>query len=873
MRRAKPKGPSEAEQARLKTDLDRARRELGKLKKDSEGDAEAAPLAQRVHELEGLKERLSKLYFTQLDENRQRAARLHEILRALSDINADRELDTLVDRIARTIQTILGFRIVFMRLREPGGARFEAVAFAGLEPTARAVLEGEPIEVDDLLSWMRPDFKVSHSFFISHKDPFSRMLPTGYVPDLGPREPWEWHAEDLLLVPLVDGHDELIGYMSVDDPVDRLVPSQETVELLEVFATHAVVAIENARLNRQIAQRTRELEDADARMQEMDELKNHFVSSVSHELRTPLTAIRAYTDTLLATGVEAVGTAKLQEFLHLVDEEAQRLTRLIESVLDLGRFDSGNRRARRETVDLAEILEEAVGVLQRTAAARQVELKVAREVADTRLDADRDQLRQLVLHLGSNAIKFTPSGGQVTLRTGGSPDMVNLEVEDTGIGIPEHALEKIFDRFYQVDSSLVRRHGGSGLGLAICKSIVEWHGGRVSARSRPDQGSCFTVVLPRHSGPRVILRPDSGLSTAARDVVRLGVEMVSEVMDASAVSLMSVEPDGGLVVQAAIGLDLHVVQHARVRAGTGVAGWVAEHRRPVCTSRPEESKIAVSGRRGYQTGTFLSVPLEAAGEVLGVINVTDPNTGLPFQVQDCHLLLELAETIAHAWKAALSVEARQAGVSTTKQALRAVLNHVRQSRRRAPQRVPLARAVARELGLDEAEASTVAFAATVHDVGMTMLDPRILEGRDPLTSEQKSQVEQHIELGDRVLEHLETMGAEGFDRLETIYRVREIVQSHHEWWDGSGYPRGLSGTVIPVGARVLAVVDAYESLVTGRPHRAAENPDAALAIVEALRERQFDPDVVQALRRAIARGAWTETPPATTNDAATRAGR
>src|SRR5262245_21529739 len=875
MRRRK-KGPSLTE-VKLKSDLLRAQQELDKARKaggtdESQPETPKGALEKRIADLEQTKERLSKLYFTQLDENRHRSARLHDILRALTAINADRDLGTLLGRMASTIQNILGFRIVFIRVREPGSTRLEAAAFAGLAATARTVLEAEPVELDDALSWMRPEFKVSHSYFISHKDPFSHLLPTGYVPELGRREPWEWHSEDVLLSPLFDGRGELLGYFSVDDPVDRLVPSQETIELLEVFGRHAVVGIENARLNHQITQRTRELEQADTRMREMEELKTQFVSTVSHELRTPLTAIRAYTDTLIATGVEAVPADKLQEFLLLVDEEAQRLTRLIESVLDLGRFDSRNRRTRRDPLDLGLLVEEAAEVLRRTATARQVELKVGRELADTRLDADRDQLRQLVLHLGSNAVKFTAPGGQVSLRTGGNAEMVTLEVEDTGIGIPEEALEKIFDRFYQVDPSLTRQQGGSGLGLAICKSIAEWHGGRVSARSEPGRGSCFTVTLPRHSGPRVILRPSSGLSDSTRDVLRLGVEMVSEVLDASAVSLMSLEADGSVVVQAALGLDPQVVRDIRVRPGVGVAGWVVEHRRPVCTSRPEVARVKGSGRPSYQTGTFLSVPLESTGELMGVLNVTEPTTGGPFEIEDCHLLLGLADAIAHAWRAAITTEAHQANVETTTHALRTVLEHVRRSRGRAPRRVSLARDVATELGLDSAEASIVAFAATVHDVGMTMVDPRILEGREALTADQQARVRAHVELGDHVLEHLETMGTNGFDRLETMHFVREIVMSHHEWWDGTGYPRGLGGTAIPTGARVLAAVDAYESLVTGRPHRPAESQAAALAVLRERSGHQFDPDVVNALERVVTRGANQQPKPADV-DTATQPGR
>jgi GAF domain-containing protein len=271
-------GPSESE-VRLRTELDRVRRELAQLKKEPVGAAapeaieSADPrLEQRIAELERTKERLSKLYFAQLDENRKRSARLHAILRVVTEINADRDLETLVQRVADTIQESLGFRLVLIRLREPGQSRLAPVAFAGLEGSARVALEAEPVSLEDLLSWTRDEFRVSRSFFIGHKHPFSRQLPAGYVPDLGRREEWEWHPEDVLLVPLTDARGEPMGYFSVDDPEDRLVPSQETVELLEVFAGHAVVAIENARLYRQLAQRTGELEEADRRMREVDEI-------------------------------------------------------------------------------------------------------------------------------------------------------------------------------------------------------------------------------------------------------------------------------------------------------------------------------------------------------------------------------------------------------------------------------------------------------------------------------------------------------------------------------------------------------------------------------------------------------------------------
>ncbi len=858
MSRRKDSGPS-PESQKLKGELDAARRELSKLKKSlgakggpaaREADpdagaaaaAENAALRERVAELDGARERLGRLYATQLEENRKRAHKLQHILRVVSDINSDLDPDTLLTRIAETIQQILGFRIVLIRVREPGTNLLRARAFAGLEAGARAHLEAEDVNLDDFLSWLKDEFKVSHSFFISHKESFNQVLPAGHVAELGPREEWEWHSHDVLLVPLYNRQGELTAYFSVDDPVDRMVPAQETVEMLEMFGHHAVVAIENARLYRQLEAHTRDLEDSSQRMKEVSALKSNFVATVSHELRTPLTAIRAYVDAMLGGPPESFDHEQISRFLRIISEETQRLARLIESVLDLSRFDSGHLRLRRQRVDMAEILSEALRVLEPVGQAGQVALKMASTATDTQVDADRDQMRQLVLHLGSNAIKFTPPGGTTTFRLDGDAREVTLQVEDTGIGIPEEALERIFERFYQVDSSLVRRYGGTGLGLAICKSIVDWHGGRVFATSQPGQGSCFTVVLQRRAGPRVVLRQQAPkLQPATEDVLRLAVEMVAEVMDARVVSLMACEPDGDLVVQAAIGLDERVVHEARIKPGRGVAGWVVEQRRPVCVTNVEaRNAVAGSRRDTYNTGTFLAVPIEGPEGLLGVLNVTDPVSQKTFGAEDCHLLLDLADRIANAWQQAQSLEANQVGVQGAATALRHLLQHVERGRRTAPDRVRLARATARELRLAEAEVGVIGFAATVHDVGMTLVGADVMDRPGLLSQDERERMQRHPELGAELLRPLEAVGA-----------VREVVLSHHEWWDGSGYPRRLQGADIPVGARVLAVVDAYESMTLGRTHKEALEPEDALAEINRRKGTQFDPDVVEAFERAL----------------------
>ncbi|HEY6866712.1 MAG TPA: ATP-binding protein [Candidatus Eisenbacteria bacterium] len=820
MKRRDPKRDAKrdpsGDEARTRGESARAPR--GGEKAETAGD-EIAQLRKQVAELTETRQRLSRLYFNQVEENRKRAQKLHQILENIGEINAGLDLDAMLPRLAETIRATLGFRVVLIRLRDPGSPVLRARAFAGIETAGREALAATDVKMEDFLSWLREEFRVSRSYFISHTNAFSETLPAGYTAELGQREEWEWHPKDVLLVPLFSRGGELIAYFSVDDPVDRLVPSTETIEMLEIFGHHAVVAIENARLYRQSERYARDLEEAGRRMQEVHALRTNFVSTVSHELRTPLTAIRAYLETLLELGQDGIPQEKLTHFLKIISEESDRLARLIESILDLNRLDAANRRKTRQSVDLAEVVHDTVRMLALPAEARHVSIKVATETADTRLNADRDQLRQLALHLGMNAVKFTPEGGTVTFAVKGDGRDVSLCVEDTGIGIPPEALSRVFERFYQVDTSPGRQHGGVGLGLAICKAIVDSHGGRLFAESTPGKGSRFTAVLPRRTAARVIVRPRPEPRPALEEVLRMAVEMVADVMNARVVSILSLEPEGDLVVEAGMGLEEAIVRDIRVKSGTGVAGWVAQHRHPVCVSRPQDkAEVNGSGRAHYSSGTFLSVPLEGREGPIGVLNVTDPVSSASFRAEECHLLLQLAERVAVAWESARHADAAgsngDGGQSFDEVAheLRDALEQVGTGHESAD-RARLARSLARAIGLTESEIGAISYAASLDD------------GDSP---------------GD----------GEGPPRaLESMSLVRDVLLSQHEWWDGTGYPRGLKAVDIPIGGRILAVVDAYERMTAGRPNRPARPKEEALEEIRRLRGRQFDPAVVDGFER------------------------
>lgn len=242
----------------------------------------------------------------------------------------------------------------------------------------------------------------------------------------------------------------------------------------------------------EVGRLARTFDEMIARLEEAFHRQRQFTADASHELRTPLTAIKGQVEVALTRPREQ---AAYQEVLHSVNEEIDRLIRLVGSLLTLTRADAGQVPITLESNDLDELVGAAVEQVRPVAGQRGLDLSVVPGPSVT-LKADQDLLLQLLLNLLDNAIKYTPAGGRVIAGWGTNGKQAELWVRDTGVGIsPEH-LPRIFDRFYRVDKARSRSDGGAGLGLSICRWIAEAHGGSISVESVPGQGSAFTVRLP-----------------------------------------------------------------------------------------------------------------------------------------------------------------------------------------------------------------------------------------------------------------------------------------------------------------------------------------------------------------------------------------
>ncbi|MBM3344313.1 MAG: HAMP domain-containing histidine kinase, partial [Betaproteobacteria bacterium] len=255
--------------------------------------------------------------------------------------------------------------------------------------------------------------------------------------------------------------------------------------------------------SRELEAATTELRDANVRLRELDQMKDDFISTVTHELRTPLTSIRAFSEILRDN--PTLAQAQRENFLAIIIRESERLTRLINQVLDLAKLESGNTAWQFNQFDLREAIEESVNAMGQVFRDNRVTVQTHLPANAPDIVADRDRIMQVLFNLLSNAAKFCIEGeGRIRVSLTQGERVLRVDVADNGIGISPEDQAIIFDKFRQAGDTLTQKPKGSGLGLAISRIIVEHFGGRLWVASRLGSGATFSFTLPlmRNAAPR-----------------------------------------------------------------------------------------------------------------------------------------------------------------------------------------------------------------------------------------------------------------------------------------------------------------------------------------------------------------------------------
>jgi signal transduction histidine kinase len=272
-------------------------------------------------------------------------------------------------------------------------------------------------------------------------------------------------------------------------------------EKLEIHSRDEIGTLTHA-FNHMAEAMQKSLQDTEMAMQReaaehnrLENLRREFISNVSHELRTPLTGIKSYAETL--TEPEELTGDEVKKFSSVIVDEADRMTRLVRDLLSLSSFDYVKDSWIASDFDISELLTRTYDLLLMEAKKHKHKLSLSIGELPKAVSGDRDRIEQVLMNIITNAIRYTPDGGNISIAAAANSEEVSISVRDDGIGIPEEDMPHIFDRFYRVDKARSRSMGGTGLGLAIAKEIMDGHGGRLDVKSKQGEGTTVTLTIPR----------------------------------------------------------------------------------------------------------------------------------------------------------------------------------------------------------------------------------------------------------------------------------------------------------------------------------------------------------------------------------------
>lgn len=430
---------------------------------------------------------------------REQTATLEAVNQTGAQLAAELDLDRLVQALtdAGTRLTRAQFGAFFYNQTNEQGESYTLYTLSGV---AREAFHGFPMPRNTAV--FGPTFRgdaivraadITADSRYGHNPPY-HGLPKGHLP-----------VRSYLAVPVKSRSGEVLGGLFFGHPQPGVF-TEQAERIIAGIAAQAAIAIDNARLYRQVQDLLGAERSARSEAERASRLKDEFLATLSHELRTPLNAILGWAH-MASTGT--LSEAKRQGALETILRNARAQSQLIEDLLDMSRIISGRVRLYTSLVRVLDVVEAAMQAIRPTAPHHRIEVTAAPAASTLVVLGDHDRLQQVLWNLLTNAIKFTPPEGRIEVSIAGRGGEVEIAVTDTGIGISTDFLPHVFERFRQADGSVSREHGGLGLGLSIAQHLVEMHGGSIHASSPgPGRGATFTVRLPaaapglRTGGPR-----------------------------------------------------------------------------------------------------------------------------------------------------------------------------------------------------------------------------------------------------------------------------------------------------------------------------------------------------------------------------------
>ncbi|MBN1411244.1 MAG: substrate-binding domain-containing protein [Spirochaetales bacterium] len=696
--------------------------------------------------------------------------------------------------------------------------------------------------------------------------PTRQLTPAGILPDD--------RSMEFIVTPLFF-RDEHMGFIIFEHTPNT------GFEVYENLRLQISSALKGSSLLLQMEKSEKELHKANEKLTELDKSKTNFFSNISHELRTPLTLILGPIESILE-GNYKKSLAYNDEILTSMHTNSLRLLKLINNLLDFTKIEAGKMDVKKRYVDITKLVSFFITQVAPASRNKNINLFIDKPDKDIIAFIDTDLLEKAFFNIISNALKFTPPGGTISIKIGehapvNGNKMLFVSISDSGIGIPADKLRIIFERFTQVDSSSSRKFAGTGIGLSFSKEIIELQGGSIEVESNVNKGSTFHLVLPaatnvpkdkivtdfyeakpfwfsdldiplekkENKTKRVTTRKSVLIiddNADMRNFLKLIMEkenfsvLLAEDGKAGLETARNTKPDiilSDVMMPELDGLEMtRIIKRDRELSGTPVILLTAK-------------RDIISRIEGLEQGAddYLAKPFNAR-ELLARVHSNLEMKKLRDSIQlqrdllaekkiDLEKLVRIqTEEIEKEKDNAVFLRKRaEKQLEEFLLVLAAAIESKDMHTKNHVDRVAsYSRDIAMALEFDESQIQSIFLGAAVHDVGKIGVKDSILNKTGRLTDEEVAAMRLHPVIGKSLLEKIENIGI-----------PLEIAYSHQERWDGKGYPLGLKGEEIPLTARIVTLADYWDAITSDRPYRKAMHLKSAVKLMHEERGKAFDP--------------------------------
>jgi GAF domain-containing protein len=618
----------------------------------------------------------------------------------------------------------------------------------------------------------------------------------------------------------------VLGILNMNDKKDGSPFTEDEFELIKVIANHAAIALENAFLMNQLRAKSNELDEINKRLIDSDIAKSEFLTLLSHDMRTPLNAIKGAIYYLQQT--ENITKNAQREFHEIISRETANLTTTVENLIDFLRIGDETQLLKQYAINLKSLLKELSALKSFKKILARKNLKLLFDISDDLTDIIGDQIRitQFFINLIEAISNYLESGDTITI-SAGENDFVQV-----GISFTRKMPINILSHLSNVRRMLNGERQEEVVKLFIAQKIAELHKWDLTAENNEEN---FRVTLKISKSAKQ--KTEAFINTT----MDLFVEFVSELMNLEVCSIMLTDEfTSELTINSARGLDEKIIKGTRIRFGDQIAGWVAMEGKPLLIEDIERDPLF--HRRNiphYNTKSLLSVPLKSDNKVIGVMNMCDKRTSQPFTEKDLHIATMISERIAFILKRLHAGEFSDDDLKHFIASLENIIGIEKKFLKKKNIVFEVMHQIMHKLGASEQEKKTALYISSLYDLGLSVLNDTIFKKRE-LTNIEIRSVKAHP---------LTTLDL--IKDFEFSDEVKKSIVHHHERFDGGGYPDGIKGEDIPFISRVLAVVDAWSSMIDERPYRKAYTRDEALEEIKKGAGSLYDPKVVAALEEVL----------------------